>query len=156
MTSVDERLTRGEFLSRLARAFGAFVIAGTGVGSGGAVHASGAHEHVPTRRRGFEHPEPRDGISSEHVLAESELPDKDDVRDAYVAARASPEIFDGLYCACRCRDKLHHRSLLSCFESRQPTGCMGCREEAILVGRLVRKGKTLAEIREAVDEEYGE
>ena len=109
-----------------------------------------------TRRwTGFPHPEPRPGITGEHVLAESDLGSKRRVREAYAAARTHPELFDGVYCACECDKSMSHRSLLSCFESRQAVGCMACRDEAELVGRLARDGKTLDEIRRAVDEEFG-
>jgi hypothetical protein len=50
---------------------------------------------------------------------------------------------------------MKHRSLLACFESEQPAGCGGCRDEAALVGRLAKDGQTLAQIRAAVDEQYG-
>jgi Protein of unknown function with PCYCGC motif len=108
------------------------------------------------RRAGFPHPEARPGITGEAVLAESELPDKRSVREAYEAARTHPELFDGIYCACRCDKSMDHRSLLSCFEGRQAIGCMACREEAELVARLARDGKTLEEIRLAVDKEFAD
>jgi hypothetical protein len=108
------------------------------------------------RRSGFPHPEPRAGITGENVLGESELGERRPVLEAYAAARTHPELFDGVYCACRCDKSLNHRSLLSCFEGRQPIGCMACREEAELVGRLARKGKSLDEIRVAVDTEFGD
>ncbi|HJU89351.1 MAG TPA: PCYCGC motif-containing (lipo)protein [Gemmatimonadaceae bacterium] len=107
------------------------------------------------RRREFKHPEPRPGITGENVLSDEKLPKKRGVREAYAAARAYPAIFDGLYCACRCEHSHGHRSLLACFESDQPTGCWGCQEEAELVAKLAKQGKTLAEIRAAVDEELG-
>ena len=88
------------------------------------------------------------------MLPESEIGDRRRVREAYEAARSHPELFDGVYCACECDKSMGHRSLLSCFESRQAIGCMACREEAELVARLARDGKTLAEIRLAVDEEF--
>ena len=110
---------------------------------------------VPNRRRPrLVHPEPRPGITAENVLAESEVGERRRVREAYAAARAHPELFDGVYCACECDKSMGHRSLLSCFESRQAIGCTACREEAELVGRLARDGKTLDEIRRAVDKEY--
>jgi hypothetical protein len=112
---------------------------------------------APTSRRsGFPHPEPRPGITGENVLAESELGERRRVREAYDAARTHPEVFDGIYCACECDKTMNHRSLLSCFESRQAIGCMACREEAELVGRLAGEGKTLDEIRLAVDKEFGD
>src|ERR671914_871220 len=103
--------------------------------------------HLTKPRVGFPHPDPRPGITGEHVLAESELGKSRRVREAYAAARTHPEMFDGVYCACRCDKSMNHRSLLSCFESRQAIGCMACREEAELVGRLAGDGKSLEEIR---------
>ena len=102
------------------------------------------------------HPDPRPGITSEKVLSEEALAKKrQSVRDAYAAARAHPELFDGVACGCECSKSMGHRSLLSCFESEQPIGCAACREEGELVGRLAKAGKDLAAIRKAVDEEYG-
>jgi hypothetical protein len=108
------------------------------------------------RDPGFPHPDPRPGITAEHVLGESELGKSRRVREAYAAARTHPEMFDGVYCACRCDKSMNHRSLLSCFESRQAIGCMACREEAELVARMARDGKSLEEIRLAVDKEFAD
>jgi hypothetical protein len=105
-------------------------------------------------RGGFPHPEPRPGITGEHVLPEDEIGSRKRVREAYAAARTHPEIFDGVFCACECHESMNHRSLLSCFESRQAIGCAACREESEFVGRLARDGKTLDEIRRAVDKEF--
>jgi hypothetical protein len=118
------------------------------------VWREGVAHHITRRRVGFPHPEPRPGITGENVLAESEIGDRRRVREAYEAARTHPELFDGVYCACECDKSMGHRSLLSCFESRQAIGCMACREEAELVARLARDGKPLADIRLAVDEEF--
>lgn len=111
---------------------------------------------LKTRHSALPHPEPRPGITGDSVLAESEIGGRKRVREAYAAARAHPEVFDGVYCPCGCDKTMSHRSLLSCFESRQAIGCMACREEAELVARLARDGKTLDEIRLAVDEEFGD
>ena len=116
---------------------------------------------VPTRgtlwntHKPFPHPDPRPGITAANVVAVGDLPDKKRVRESYDIARSYPEILDGIYCPCECSESLHHRSLLSCFESRQPTGCWGCQEAAEFVGPLAKQGKTLAEIREAVDKKFG-
>ena len=101
----------------------------------------------------FPHPEPRSGITSENVLPEDKLPDKKRVREGFAAAREHPEIFDGIYCPCECSK--NHRSLLSCFESAQPTGCYGCLETAELVAKQIKDGKTLAEIRALIDKKWG-
>jgi hypothetical protein len=105
------------------------------------------------------HPEPRSGITADRVLKADDLGDKPRraVLEAYDAARQHPQIFDGLACGCGCHGEAsyQHRSLLVCYETRQPTGCPSCREEATFVGRLVKDGKTLAEIRTAVDKKFG-
>ena len=112
---------------------------------------------IPTRWRlpsePFPHPDPRPGITAEKVWADDKLPDKKKVREAFAAARAHPELFDGIYCPCECSKE--HRSLLSCFESAQPTGCYGCMEVAELVDRMAKDGKTLTEIRAACDKKWG-
>jgi hypothetical protein len=104
-------------------------------------------------REGLTHPDPRPGITAEKVLADDKLPDKRRVKEAFAAAREYPELFDGICCACGCEKE--HRSLLSCFESAQPTGCWGCQEEAMLISRLAKEGKTLDDIRKAVDKKWG-
>ena len=100
-----------------------------------------------------EHPEPRPGITGEHVLAASGFKNKR-VAAAYAHAREIPEILDGLYCHCNCGKAMNHRSLLSCFEGDQAAGCMTCREEGELAYTLAKVGKTLSEIRAAVDREF--
>jgi hypothetical protein len=112
---------------------------------------------VPARAtKPFAHPDPRPGITAERVIPADKLAgQKAGVRDAYEAARRSPEIFDGLYCVCDCKDSMGHRSLLACFESMQPTGCAGCQEQAHLVAKMVKEGKSLADIRQEFDRKWG-
>ena len=107
----------------------------------------------PTRRVVVPHPEPRPGITAADVLDPAELPRS--ARAAYAAAREIPQVLDGLYCHCDCATRDGLRSLLGCFETRMPLGCGYCREEAELALKLHREGRTLAEIREAVDREFG-
>jgi hypothetical protein len=106
----------------------------------------------------LKHPDPREGITAEKVLKLEDLGEKPrkKVVDAYDAARQYPAVFDGLACACGCLggESYQHRSLLVCFETRQPTGCMGCQEESAFVAKLAKDGKTLPEIRVAVDKEF--
>ena len=117
-----------------------------------ALHASHPHHHA-----GREHPEPRPGITAERIPANDTLgikrdKEKERVFAAYDAARTNPEIFDGLACACGCTGAGQpHRSFLTCYETRQATGCGGCIEQGELVTKLLKQGKTLAEIRQAVD-----
>ena len=100
-----------------------------------------------------EHPDPRPGITSEKVLDDPDFRPK--VAEVYRMAREAPEVFDGLHCYCEChKGQWGHRSLLTCFESRQPDGCHGCQTQARLAYRLHKEGKTLEEIRAAVDKEF--
>jgi hypothetical protein len=106
----------------------------------------------------FEHPDPRPGITAEHVLTAEALGTsrKEKVMVSYDAARTYPQIFDGLACACGCTGQHGiHRSLLTCFETMQPTGCYGCQEEAQLVLKLLKEEKVLADIRAAIDKAWG-
>ncbi|HKG91351.1 MAG TPA: CYCXC family (seleno)protein [Gemmatimonadaceae bacterium] len=99
------------------------------------------------------HPDPRPGITGEHVLSDPNFRKK--VAEVYDMAREIPEVFDGLHCYCECHTaRWGHRSLLSCFESNQPDGCHGCQEEARLAYRLHKDGKSLEEVRAAVDKEF--
>ena len=107
-------------------------------------------------RKPFPHPEPRSGISGAAVLAADQLPDRKPLRAAFEYARSHPQTFDGVYCVCECADNMQHRSLLACFESRQPVGCSECQAQAYFVGQRARHGKTLAEIRDAVDKKWGD
>jgi hypothetical protein len=144
MTNALQPISRSEFLRN---------VIGLGVGMLAAL-ALPASALAP-RRHPFKHPDPRAGVTGEHVLPESKLPADEKVRAAFAAARDNAAIFDGLFCACRCQKSQGHRSLLSCYETAQPTGCLGCQEEAALVARQIAAGKNLDGIRKAVDEEYG-
>ena len=100
------------------------------------------------------HPEPRPGVTAERILAAGELK-TEKARKLYDQAREIPEVLDGIHCYCECHDApMHHRSLLSCFESDQAAGCYACGSEARLVHKLHGEGKGLAEIREAVDRKF--
>ena len=99
------------------------------------------------------HPDPRPGITADAVLPDDEVSASS--KEAYAAAREFPAVLDGLYCHCDCAERDGLRSLLSCFESKMPQSCRVCRGEAEMAGRLARDGKSLAEIRKAIDERYG-
>ena len=111
---------------------------------------------IAQRRKPFPHPEPREGITGANVLPPEQLPDRKRVRGAFEAARNNAVVFDGVYCVCECAESLSHRSLLACFESRQPTGCWGCQEQAEALAGWIKEGKSLAAIREAVDRKWGD
>ncbi len=114
-------------------------------------------EHGHNPRHPLPHPEPRAGITSERVLTVETLGSRSDkVLAAYEAARRHPELFDGLACGCGCYGlKTPHRSLLVCYETMQPTGCQTCASEATFVNKLAEQNASLADIRTAVDKEFG-
>ena len=100
------------------------------------------------------HPEPRPGITAANILPPDAL-STEKARKLYDLAREIPEVLDGVHCYCECDgDPMNHRSLLSCFESDQAAGCYACGKEAKLVHRLHRDGRSLADIRKAVDREF--
>jgi hypothetical protein len=145
-------MNRASFL----RSVGGLAVA-TVVGPAALVNPRTAHAHAT--HGDLEHPEPREGITGELVLAGDALgkfKDRAKIAKAYASAKANPAIYDGIACACSCGDRGgSHRSLLSCYESMQPTGCGACQEEAELVMKLIDDGKSLAEIRTAVDKKFG-
>ena len=74
------------------------------------------------------------------------------VVQAYKAAQQVPQVLDGLYC--HCKENFNHRSLLSCFQSEHGASCDICQGEARMAAEMHRQGKSLEEIRRAVDARY--
>jgi len=71
--------------------------------------------------------------------------------------RQIPRMVDGIRCHCGCAEAPDNYSLLSCFEgpAAMAQHCLVCQGQARAVFRLSREGKSLAEIRAAIDEEFG-
>lgn len=101
------------------------------------------------------HPTPRAGITADKVLPASALTEHPDVVSVYAMADEIPEVLDGLYCHCECSKHSGHYSLLECFESDHGAHCDICLEEAELAYRMVKEGKSLTEIRAAIDARFG-
>ncbi|HEX6041320.1 CYCXC family (seleno)protein [Longimicrobium sp.] len=119
-------------------------------GGGHEHHGQGARDPKADKR----HPAPRPGITAANVLSAEVVPER--ARDAYTIAARIPEVFDGLFCYCDCHERDGKRSLLECYEDDMATTCGICQGEARLVGELHAQGKTLAEIRAAIDARYGD
>ena len=66
------------------------------------------------------------------------------------AAKISTTIYQ-LPCYCRCDRALGHTSLRSCYEGLHGTECSTCAKEAILAYQMTRQGKSVAEIRAAIN-----
>jgi hypothetical protein len=65
-----------------------------------------------------------------------------------------PQVLDGLYCHCDCSNHSGHRSLLTCFQDDHGAACDVCLTEAALAFRMTGEGRSLKEIRKAVDDLY--
>lgn len=101
------------------------------------------------------HPDPRAGITSAKVLPASQFVERPDVAQVYAHAKEIPEVLDGIYCYCQCHKHHGHRSLLTCFESDHGSMCDICMGEAALAYKLAKEGKTLEQIRIAIDAQFG-
>lgn len=105
---------------------------------------------------GGPHPEPRPGIDASRVLAARQLADTPDVIPSFDKIRRIPRIADGIRCQCECRELPGFRSLLVCFEGAgMARHCGICQAQAKLAYDLHRAGRSLNQIRLAIDEEFG-
>ena len=101
------------------------------------------------------HPTPRRGIDASRVLAAKDLDDNPDTRRAFELVRQIPQIADGIRCSCGCAEIEGYYSLLSCFEKDgMAQHCEVCQGHAVLAHRLHRAGKSLNQIRAAIDAEF--
>jgi hypothetical protein len=102
------------------------------------------------------HPTPRPGITAAKVLSAEQLADSPQVIPVFDAVRAIPEVVDGIRCKCGCADLEGFYSLLSCYEDQgMARQCPICQGEGRMVARLHKEGRTLDQIREAVDARWG-
>jgi hypothetical protein len=100
------------------------------------------------------HPAPRPGVTGVAVLPASQFGQDERLVRAYTAARAMPEVFDGLYCYCQCKENFSHRSLLTCFESEHGASCDICLTEAAMAAEMHANGASLDAIRAAIDARF--
>jgi hypothetical protein len=77
------------------------------------------------------------------------------VRAAYAAAREIPAVIDQLYCYCRCRENMGHKSLLSCYVDTHAAGCDICIVEAEMAADMSSRGYCPTDIQEAIDRRFG-
>lgn len=117
-------------------------------------HGRGTDGIAP--RRGRVHPEPRAGIDGSHVLRRAQLGAHAAAIPVFDMVRRMPAIADGIGCQCGCAEDPAYRSLLTCYEGEgMAKRCAVCQAQARLAWRLHREGRTLDEIRAAIDEEFG-
>jgi hypothetical protein len=97
------------------------------------------------------HPDPRPGITGEHVLGADKLGTDKKAIELFDEVRKIPQVMDGIRCNCGCPNPPEFRSLLSCFEGKgMARDCVVCQGQAKLAIRLHREGKSLDEIRTAI------
>ena len=102
------------------------------------------------------HPEPRPGITASKVLKPDALRDDPDVIPVFDMVRQIPQVVDGIRCNCGCANEPGFYSLLSCFEGDgMARHCQVCLGQARLVSTLRAEGKSLKDIRQAIDDEFG-
>jgi len=101
------------------------------------------------------HPTPRPGIDASHVLKPEQLKDAPSAISAFDQVRQIPQIVDGIRCHCGCATQKDFYSLLSCYEGDgMARDCHICQGQARMAFRLHGAGKSLAEIRDAIDAKY--
>ena len=107
-----------------------------------------------TRTANAHHPDPRSELSALTVESSSRYASYPRIAEVYDMAAEIPHVLDGLYCHCDCSKHSNHRSLLTCFQDDHGAGCDVCLTEAALAHRMTNEGRSLKEIRQAVDDLY--
>lgn len=134
-------LTRRRFLAALGGGFAAFALTSR--------RALALGQLTPDE----EHPEPRPGIDASRVLPADQVPPR--LVELYDQVREIPHVVDGIRCHCGCADRDAFYSLLSCYEEGgMAQRCGVCQGEGELVYRLHSEGRTLDEIRAAIDRRF--
>lgn len=102
------------------------------------------------------HPTPRPGITGEKVLSHAQLAEHEKLIPLFDSIRAIPQVVDGIRCNCGCTNPPKFYSLLSCYEGDgMARDCLVCQGQGRLAARLHGEGKTLDEIRAAIDAKFG-
>ncbi len=78
------------------------------------------------------------------------------VAQIYGYASKIPEVFDRLYCYCRCKEnpRFRHKTLLTCYTDEHAANCGICLDEGSAAWEMTQDGKTPDEIRTAIDSYY--
>jgi hypothetical protein len=113
---------------------------------------------LPMRHRsGGPHPTPRPGIDASKVLTRDQLTEHPAAEPVFEMVRKIPQVVDGIRCQCGCAELPEFYSLLSCYEADgMAQHCVICQGEAKLAFRMHEQGKTLDQIRAAIDERFGQ
>jgi hypothetical protein len=102
------------------------------------------------------HPTPRKGVTGAKVMTAAQLAKSAYLIPLFDGIRAIPEVADGIRCSCGCAELPGYYSLLSCYEGdAMALICPICQGAGKLTVRLHGEGQTLAQIRIAVDAQFG-
>ena len=116
---------------------------------------------LPNRARAMRavgpHPTPRPGITAAKVLTRDKLDGNANLIAVFDGVREIPDVIDGIRCQCGCAASEGFYSLLTCYEGENAMAkmCHVCQGEGRLAVRLHKEGKTLDEIRAAIDAKFG-
>ena len=104
------------------------------------------------------HPTPRVGITAAKVATKEQLAHRPKMIPLFDSVREIPGVIDGIRCNCGCAAAPGFYSLLTCFEGEAAMAmhCPVCQGQARLAARMHKEGKTLDEIRVAVDAQFGD
>ncbi len=101
------------------------------------------------------HPDPRPGITGANVLAREKLGGDAKLVGLFDEIRKIPQVVDGIRCNCGCPNPPEFRSLLSCYEGKgMARDCVICQSQGRLAVRLHKEGKSLEQIRAAIDAKF--
>jgi hypothetical protein len=103
------------------------------------------------------HPTPRKGITGAKVAAADMLRSSPHLLELFDGVRAIPHVADGIRCHCGCADLDGHYSLLTCYEGEDAMAkiCPICQGMGRVAVRMAKAGRSLDDIRAAVDAQYG-
>jgi len=81
---------------------------------------------------------------------------KPSVGQVYQWASEIPEVFDGLYCFCKCKEnpRFRHKNLLTCYTDTHASMCGICLNEGRIAHEMHDKGKSIPEIRSYIKSYY--
>ena len=104
-----------------------------------------------------DHPTPRKGITGAKVATPAMLVNSPHLVELFDSVRAIPQIIDGIRCHCGCADLNGHYSLLTCYEGEDAMAkiCPICQGMGRVAVRLAGNGRSLDDIRAAVDAQFG-
>ncbi len=103
------------------------------------------------------HPTPRPGITGAKVASAEMLAKTPHLVELFDGIRAIPHVVDGIRCHCGCAELADHYSLLTCYESTTAMAmvCPICQGEGRVAVRMAKAGRSLADIRVAIDAQFG-